>query len=50
MAPIGINTTQTGSFAGYLCRTFFDQSKIIDDLLKFGEVQRALALMREADA
>lgn len=53
---IGINTaiaTQTGSFAGYSFAVPSSiVSKVIDDLLKFGEVQRAFLgiSMREVDA
>ncbi|MDQ4141626.1 MAG: Do family serine endopeptidase [Bacteroidota bacterium] len=53
---IGINTaiaTQTGSFAGYSFAVPSSiVSKVIDDLLKYGEVQRAFLgiSMREVDA
>jgi serine protease Do len=53
---VGINTaiaSQTGSFAGYsFAVPSAIVSKVIDDLLKYGEVQRALlgATIREIDA
>jgi len=53
---IGINTaiaSQTGSFAGYSFAVPSSiVSKVVDDLLKFGEVQRALlgVQMQEVDA
>lgn len=53
---IGINTaiaSQTGSFAGYsFAVPSTIVSKVVDDLLKYGEVQRALlgAEIREIDA
>jgi serine protease Do len=53
---VGINTaiaSQTGSFAGYSFAVPSSiVSKVVDDLMKFGEVQRALlgATIREIDA
>ncbi|MHA6246646.1 Do family serine endopeptidase [Pontibacter sp. CAU 1760] len=53
---VGINTaiaSQTGSFAGYsFAVPSAIVSKVVDDLLKYGEVQRALlgASIREIDA
>ncbi|MBD1398254.1 Do family serine endopeptidase [Pontibacter sp. JH31] len=53
---VGINTaiaSQTGSFAGYsFAVPSAIVSKVVDDLLKYGEVQRALlgATIREIDA
>lgn len=53
---VGINTaiaSQTGSFAGYsFAVPSAIVSKVVDDLLKFGEVQRALlgATIQEIDA
>lgn len=53
---VGINTaiaSQTGSFAGYsFAVPSTIVSKVVDDLLKYGEVQRALlgAAIREIDA